>query len=237
MFISKLSGCIMMLLRVWHVTGYLCWGRWEGLDRGWVQTARKTPFQLKSYTKCGSIKAFETTELFEDFYKTACHSGQWWGSASGGCCCVWPAWRGLGLVQRGGVALGGRARLPGWVGRQCLGSGKRMLGGRQGPVWGLLPFTTAPTQLRLDRRQSCRGIWTRGVWRQLLMGKQVAVPLLWSELTVEKKLKRMGAGGRALRPCPVDHLDTFLALLLSFLICKMGCWVRFQESFHLGLLL
>ena len=69
------------------------------------------------------------------------------------------------------------------------------------------------------------------------MGKQVAVPLLWSELTVEKRLKRMGAGGRALGPCPVDHLDTFLALLLSFLICKMGCWVRFQESFHVGLLL
>ena len=40
-----------------------------------IDSARKTPFQLTSFTKCGSIKGFETTELFEGFYKTACRSG------------------------------------------------------------------------------------------------------------------------------------------------------------------
>lgn len=34
MLLSKLSGCTMVLLCLRQVSGYLCWERLEGLDRG-----------------------------------------------------------------------------------------------------------------------------------------------------------------------------------------------------------
>lgn len=70
-------------------------------------------------------------------------AGTW--DAGAGCCGGLAYQMGLGLVLGGGDAS--QVGRPGLVGGLYLGElGGRTLGGRESPVRGWLPFTTAPTQ-------------------------------------------------------------------------------------------
>lgn len=149
-----------------------------------------------------------------------------WEAGAGRCCCLtclmgaWAWFREEGRPLRWtgqAVRVGGR----------CLGRGGAQ---SEGCSPSPAPHPHPPAQAGPAAPLMVRGAIGESEKRCLETvadGEACLSPLtLGSELSVEKGAQRTRAGSWACGPCSAAHLDMFW-LCPCFLICKMGCQMRF----------